>query len=713
MGTSEEIQKAGKAPGLQIWRIEKFEMVPVPAKDYGYFFKGDSYIVLSTKELKSGKFEWHIHYWQGVDSTQDETGSVAILAVKVDDHLGGGPVQHREVQGYESAMFSGYFRPAIHYREGGVETGFTHAETNKVEDVNMLLRVKGKRPVRTEEVPMKWKSLTEGDSYIFDQGEEIYIWSGPASNPFERNKAINVANAIKDERQGRANVYKLESNEISKLKKFFDEPYPGSIAASTSDEEVNTDDSVKLFQISDDSGKIAITLVSDQPPFLQSQLDGGDTYVVTNARTNHVYVWKGKGSSAKERMSAGTLGKDFLKKVGMSDRAGLTTMAQYGETSAFKNMFKDWKNSNDQQGLGKTWSINKIAKVEKENFDASTLHNNPAIAAETQLVDDGSGQCTIWRVEGFRRALVDSKTHGQFYGGDCYIVKYTPRTSRNHILYYWRGNKATRDEVTALPRLTIQTHEKECNNNATQVRVVQGKEPDHMMMMFGGNPLIVHAGGTSRAGGQTKPADTRLFHIKSFYGGFCRAVEVASEASSLNSNDAFLLITPGASYVWVGSGAVDKEVKGCMDTARILKVPTPQKFEEGSEPGDFWQKLGGQGEYAKDCREEDDRREPVLFECSNATGNFKVEVCASPWIQDDLNPDNVMMLDAWTMVYIWIGVTSNEEERIGALKSVTQYLKTDPSDRDETTPVAQVQQGNEPLTFKGFFQGWDDGKWSN
>ena len=49
-------------------------------------------------------------------------------------------------------------------------------------------------------------------------------------------------------------------------------------------------------------------------------------------------------------------------------------------------------------------------------------------------------------------------------------------------------------------------------------------------------------------------------------------------------------------------------------------------------------------------------------------------------------------------------MTSNEEERISSLKSVSDYLKSDPSNRDETTPVAQLEQGSEPLTFKGFFQ---------
>ena len=41
-----EFQGAGKKEGLKIWRIEKMKVAKIPEKDYGYFFTGDSYIVL-------------------------------------------------------------------------------------------------------------------------------------------------------------------------------------------------------------------------------------------------------------------------------------------------------------------------------------------------------------------------------------------------------------------------------------------------------------------------------------------------------------------------------------------------------------------------------------------------------------------------------------------------------------------------------------------
>ena len=46
-----EIENCGLKAGLEIWRIEKMEMVPVPKKDYGSFFIGDSYILLKTDDV--------------------------------------------------------------------------------------------------------------------------------------------------------------------------------------------------------------------------------------------------------------------------------------------------------------------------------------------------------------------------------------------------------------------------------------------------------------------------------------------------------------------------------------------------------------------------------------------------------------------------------------------------------------------------------------
>ena len=90
-----------------------------------------------------------------------------------------------------------------------------------------------------------------------------------------------------------------------------------------------------------------------------------------------------------------------------------------------------------------------------------------------------------------------------------------------------------------------------------QVRVVQSKEPDHFLLIFKGR-MVVHSGG--RASGFKNRYDqdsydvdgTRLFHVRGTNELDTRAVQVEEKASSLNSNDCFVLETPQATYIWYG-----------------------------------------------------------------------------------------------------------------------------------------------------------------
>ncbi|GFS01870.1 gelsolin [Elysia marginata] len=106
--------------------------------------------ILDTKQKRnSSKLEWDLHFWLGKDTSQDEKGVAAYKTVELDDSLGGGPVQYREVQEHESKRFLSYFKHGIKYLDGGVESGFRKIERGKY--VTRLMHVKGKRNIRVKQ----------------------------------------------------------------------------------------------------------------------------------------------------------------------------------------------------------------------------------------------------------------------------------------------------------------------------------------------------------------------------------------------------------------------------------------------------------------------------------------------------------------------------------------------------------------------------------
>ena len=176
MAAEEAFVGAGQTPGLELWRIEAMAPVKQPEAN-GKFHSGDSYILLATTKSKtSNAMNWSIHFWLGSETSQvrggarqclcqlrrsgwpwpaeyftavvvalvasqlishrfdspflspplltcphhnstpqDESGVAAYKTCELDDSLGGGPIQYREVQGHETDLFMSYVVGPNHY----------------------------------------------------------------------------------------------------------------------------------------------------------------------------------------------------------------------------------------------------------------------------------------------------------------------------------------------------------------------------------------------------------------------------------------------------------------------------------------------------------------------------------------------------------------------------------------------------------------------
>ncbi|XP_038158403.1 scinderin like b [Cyprinodon tularosa] len=708
MVSHKEFQNAGKEPGLQVWRIENMDLKPVPKALHGSFYTGDAYLLLFTTSAPS----YCLHMWLGNECSQDEYGAAAIFATQLDDFLGGGPVQFREMQNNESTTFLGYFKSGIKYQKGGVASGFKHVVTNDM-SVKRLLHVKGRRAIRATEVDLSWSSFNKGDCFIIDLGKDVYQWCGSECNRFERLKASQVAIDIRDnERNGRAKVHMVE--EGSEPSEIIEALGPKSaIAPSTPDDDkVDTSNKRKgaLYMISDASGSMKVSCVAQSSPFKQAMLSPDECYILDNGVDNNIFVWKGPKANPSERKAAMSAGQQFIKDKGYSNKTQIQVLPAGAETILFKQFFSDWRDKDETTGPSKAYTIGRIAKVEQVPFDASSLHSNATMAAQHGMVDDGKGKVQIWRVEGGDRVQVDPSTHGHFYGGDCYLILYSYRkgSREQHIIYTWQGLKCTQDELAASAFLTVKLDDS-MGGSPVQVRVTQGQEPPHLMSLFQGKPMIIHSGGTSRKGGQSQPGSTRLFHIRQSSSGATRAVEVEASASNLNTNDVFVLKSPKGLFVWRGVGASEEEMNAAKHVVGFLGG-SPNNVSEGKEPADFWSVLGGKKEYQTSKSLQGTARPPRLFGCSNKTGRLIVEEVPGDFTQSDLATDDVMILDAWDQLFLWVGNEANDEEKNAAPKIAKDYVDSDPSGR-KGLPITTIKQGAEPPTFTGWFQAWDAKMW--
>uniref|UniRef100_A0A8C7DFI5 Villin-1 n=1 Tax=Oncorhynchus kisutch TaxID=8019 RepID=A0A8C7DFI5_ONCKI len=703
-------------PGLQIWRIEDMEMVPFSSKAYGQFYEGDSYVVLYMRS----SFTYDLHYWLGKATSHDEQGAAAIYTTMMDEHLGGMAVQHREAQGYESDTFRGYFKKGIIYKSGGVASGMKQVETNTY-NICRLLHVKGRKFVVAGEVEMSWSSFNKGDVFLLDLGNLIIQWNGPKSNRMERLKGMTLAKDIRDrERGGRAQVSVVEgddeksSEEAMKLmKQHLGETRRDIRDSIASDDVVDQKlrSSIKLFHISDAQGNLVVQEVAVKP-LSQDLLNHEDCYLLDQGGIR-IFIWKGKKASKTERSKSLDKAEAYKKAKGYPISTYVETVNDGAESAVFKQLFQRWSVKGQTVGMGTTNSPGKIAKVEQIKFDATSMHARPDVAAQQKMVDDGTGEAEVWRLEDSELVPVDRKWLGHFYGGDCYLIlyKYEVSNRSHYILYIWQGRHASTGELAASAFQAVNI-DQQYNGEPVQVRVPMGKEPLHLMAIFKGK-MVVYEEGSSRANSAHVQPAVRLFHIHGTNEFNTRAIEVPARSSSLNSNDVFVLSTDTCCYLWYGKGCCGDEREMGKSLADIISRREKHVIAEGQETANFWLNLGGKTQYAnsKRLQEEHNNITPRLFECSNQTGRF-LAMEVTNFNQDDLDEDDIMLLDIWDMVFLWLGKGANQIEKENVVPTAHEYLRTHPGGRNVDTPIVLVKQGFEPPTFTGWFHAWDPHMWS-
>ena len=710
-------QGVGKEVGLTIWRIESLKPVRTEPETYGKFFSGDSYIVLNTFKKKgtSSSLLWDIHFWLGSDTSQDESGVAAYKTCELDSALGGFATQYRETQEFESTKFLALFRNigGVMYLNGGIDSGFRHVEGKQYP--TRLLQLKGKRNVRVKEVKVSRESLNLGDVFILDLGLMLYQWNGSGANRMEKAKGLQVCTRLRNDRGGNPAMQVLDGPDAD-CDSFWEQlGGKGPIMSaeeggSDAAEEKKATQGVRLFGVKSD-GEISMIPKGEKGRLTRDMCQSNGSYLLDTG--SNIYLWVGKECPKDVRKESMATASKYLETNDRPAWTQVSSIIEFGETPEFKQYFYHWdppyvpKMSSESTGIAKTH--------EQKEIDVHKLllskHMNEA------PVDDGSGKVEMWRIENFVKVPVSDDKIGQFFAGDSYIVlyTYTPNKREEYLLYFWQGRHSTRDEKGASALLAKEMDDA-LQGRATQVRVEQGKEPGHFCSLFKGR-MIVHAGGIdsgfAKADGTEKDGDSydtdgvMFYQCKGTSPSNTRAVQVEEKASSLYSGDAFILLTPDVVFEWAGVGCNDVEKSSASEISEILKADRKVvAISEGEETEEFWSFLGGKGEYVTELVGDAENRPARLFQCTNATGTFSVEEVFD-FSQDDLVDDDVMLLDTFNHVFVWVGSQANESEKRLSNDVARKYIDCAEDGRDKGSAVTTIQAGSEPPMFTCHFLGWD------
>lgn len=243
---------------------------------------------------------------------------------------------------------------------------------------------------------------------------------------------------------------------------------------------------------------------------------------------------------------------------------------------------------------------------------------------------------------------------------------------------------------------------------------MNGHEDDTLLKFFK-NGFVVHDGPhlDKAALEQSLLAKGAMFRVQGPFDETPQAIQQEDMiAQNLNSQEAFFIIKPDsnkASYAWFGIGCSVGERGYAERLEKILNCSSCTHVEETQEPDDFWATLGGKTEYSSTkLLNFAPGFEPRMFQVSVHSGlNHFDEI--KNFRQTDLNNWDVMIVDAYMTIWIWIGNKSEEREKKNAIKRVDAYKKALTDGRDiKKVQVVCIAPCNEPFTFTGLFPEWED-----
>ena len=591
---------AGAETGVVVWRVESLAPARVAKEHHGRFFTGDCYIVLLTwthakASCSSAGADGgggsepmcnEVFFWLGANSTLDDQGAAAIMAVELDDCLDGRSVLRRETQMHETASFFATFSGVLEYLDGSAAEGTSYASVDQLPETGRLSKLDGTRQCRVTNCAVASSSLHAGHVFVLELATGVIQWNGQLSSKQQRGKGAHVSrrrSALRSSTAGssmpeHAVVQQGQAQQAgSPVEQFWHAlgveeaaveiaTAPARPAAAARPSVSSSVASTQLWRLGevqtpDGKRKLQVSEILDRP-LLRSMLDPSDAFVV--AETSELWIWVGSQKSRAERSKSMLYAQSFLQGKTLPSATPIARVVQGAEPMLFTSRFADWHLPAELS----------TAELLPGSEAMAALAAGRAAAAARLGSSSATGgapntELRVWRVAGGETAEVATEMHGLFHRGDAYVIMFVyddEARKRRAIIYQWHGREASADEKAQAALLALELANKAHGVVPAHERLVQDLEPPHFVALFSGK-MVVRDGGHAikTISGRRHSIDTRdhdgvaLFRVIASDAQTVRAVQVAESATSLNSAESFVLQRPGALHVWSGSSSSAEE----------------------------------------------------------------------------------------------------------------------------------------------------------
>ncbi|XP_054742717.1 villin-like protein quail isoform X1 [Anastrepha obliqua] len=742
---------------FHIWKIEEDRLEAEPKAQYGNFVDDCAYIVYAagpkgiyvnqdtiTRETKPGTYlERFIHFWLGEKVSEQKRSNVAHKIQELDSYFNNVAAEYRETQGNESARFLSYFKK-----------GFTILSSNLVgsKSSNRLYQLHGRKWLRCIEMDsISWDYFGSDYIMLLKTETNTYIWIGRSSSTAERRSALDWVTKLGVNASDVTIVDDgYEQSMPEKLKNQWNSFLPLSqrvVSQISAIPEKQHSNKLKIYKCGYRGTRLHLDQLDVVIPTKEDLSDTTTAYVLDGC-SQGVWLWVGNMAPHQDKISAMGNGRAFVKKKKYPYSTPVIRVVQGHETIEFIRLFPNW-HSDATESTSPTKPVSTIFK----RFDALTLSQRPKMAADTQLIDDGTGERKIYHVTKDQVIEKPQTKTVIFITNHCYVVEYTvmlPTTSLadaqnvgiSTIIYQWNGSEANSDDIANCERFALNTFEK-LHQKAMFVQMSECDETPHFLQIFDGKLIILQSEKTmSHHNNNLNNVSNELalmnrdYFVLRIYGDTSynsKAVEVYP-LTSMSAKECYVVKTSHV-WVWCGQSSTGDAREMAKNVGSLLGECS--LVVEGKEPKEFWRSVTlymsqpiinsgsassgsnnncaspQNGSYVNNNSSATKMRlQPQLFLTWLQRGKFHAQEVIG-YEQSDLAPESIYVLDTGLLSYLWIGRQASTYEKDKYIKMAQYYLESVPIARRPTTAVAVIRQDDEPNTFKGLFENWDHNQWNN